>query len=82
MVHRSTNEDQYALKFRDLIHNSPISEPLKTYILSNYRLADFKGKSLMILPSCHQTETSYYDNEYYVREGSRTSHIREKDKTK
>ena len=75
------NEDQYELKFGKLIEDSLISEPLKTYILSNYRLADFYGKTLLLLPSVKQKDTSYYDNQFYIREGTKTKHKKERDKT-
>lgn len=73
------DEDLYARRFCDLIKKEPITEPLKTYTLSNLRIVDFHGKSLLLVPSVKQNETCYFDNEFYIREGSKTVHVKEKD---
>lgn len=73
------DEDLYERRFCDLIKKEPITESLKEYVLSNLRIADFKGKNLLLLPSIKQNEICYYDNKYYIREGSKTTPIKEKD---
>ena len=74
------NEDTYEQRFTDLIKNSKISEPLKSYVLSNYRLVEFNEKTLLLLPAVKQETESYYDNKFYVREGTKTVLKEEKDK--
>lgn len=73
------DEDLYERKFCDLIKKEPITESLKTYALSNLRIVDFHGKNLLLVPSLKQDEICYFDNKYYVREGSKTVHLKEKD---
>ena len=75
------DEDHYELRIKQLVRNSLIREPLKEYILSNYRLASFHDKTLLLLPSTKQESISYYDNQYYVREGTSTEHKKDKDLT-
>ena len=74
------NEDTYEQRFTDLIKNSKISEPLKSYVLSNYRLVEFNEKTLLLLPAVKQETESYYDNKFYVREGTKTVLKEEKNK--
>ena len=71
--------DQYERLIGDLIKRSPISNELKSYVLSNYEIVNFRDKVLLILPSTKQESTSYCDGKYYVREGSKTKHVPEKD---
>lgn len=73
--------DCYERKFGDLIKNKPITASLKTYVLSNFRTVDFKEKILLVIPVVKQDEICYYNNEFYIREGSKTVHIKEKDLT-
>ena len=74
-----TDEDKYESRLTELIRDSKISEPLKEYILSNYRMVNFKGKTLVLLPATKQDGLSYYDNKFYVREGTQTCHKEDKD---
>lgn len=71
--------DTYTRRFADLIKDKPITESLKTFILSNYRTVDFQDKVLLIIPTIKQDRICYYDNEFYIREGSKTKHIKEND---
>ena len=73
------DEDLYEQRFCDLIKKQPITESLKTYALSNLRIVDFHGKNLLLIPSLKQSEVCYFDNKYYIREGSKTVPIKEKD---
>lgn len=66
------SEDGYVQRMRQLISNSLISEPLKSYVLQNYKLISFNDKALLLLPSKKQSTDSYYDGKFYVREGSST----------
>ncbi len=70
------DEDIYERKFCDLIKKEPITESLKTYVLSNLRIVDFQGKNLLLVPSTKQNEACYFDNKYYIREGSKTVPIK------
>ncbi len=74
-----TDIDNYERTFSSLIKKEPITESLKTYILSNLRIVDFKGKNLLLIPSAKQNKICYYDNKFYIREGSKTIPIKEKD---
>lgn len=73
------DEDHYEQRFRELIKNSRISEPLKEYVLSNYRIINFHEKTLLLVPSTRQNAISYYDNKFYIREGTSTVHKSEMD---
>lgn len=72
-------EDLYERRFCDLIKKEPITESLKTYVLSNLRIVDFQGKNLLLIPSKRQDEVCYFGNRYYIREGSKTVPVKEKD---
>lgn len=74
-----TDVDNYERTFSSLIKKEPITESLKTYILSNLRVVDFKGKNLMLIPSIKQDEVCYFNNKFYIREGSKTIPIKERD---
>ena len=67
-----TDLDHYELRLRQLIRDSLISEPLKEYVLSNFRIVNFHDKVLALLPSTKQDTPSYYDNQLFVREGTST----------
>ena len=67
-----TDLDHYELRLRQLIRDSLISEPLKEYVLSNFRIVNFHDKVLALLPSTKQDMPSYYDNQLFVREGTST----------
>lgn len=73
------DEGRYELKFGELVKNSLISGPLKEFVLANYRMVEFKGKVLLLVPAIKQDSVSYYDGKYYVREGTRTFHKKEMD---
>lgn len=73
------DEDHYEQRVKELIKNSLMSEPLKEYVLANYRLVNFHDKTLLLLPATKQDTSSYYDNKFYVREGTSTVHKSEKD---
>ena len=70
--------DEYARHVGDLIKKESITESLKTYILSNMRVAEFHGKLLLLLPSMEQDEPCYYEGEFYIREDSKTILVGEK----
>lgn len=74
-----TDVDNYERMFSSLIKKEPITESLKTYVLSNLRIVDFQGKNLLLVPSVKQDEVCYFDNKFYIREGSKTVPIKEKD---
>lgn len=69
------DEDHYEQNVCNLIKNSKISEPLKGYVLANYRLTNFHEKTLLILPAKKQASISYYDGVQYVREGTITRKV-------
>lgn len=73
------DEDHYEQRVKELIKNSLMSEPLKEYVLANYRLVNFHDKTLLLLPAAKQDVSSYYDNRFYTREGTSTVHKSEKD---
>lgn len=65
--------EEYHGLIRDRIKNSPLSEPLKTSVLSNIDYNAFYGLGLIVISVPPQKELSYYGDDVYWREGDTTS---------
>lgn len=72
--------DNYSRRVCDLISQSPITDELRDYVLSNMRVVDFEGKVLLLLPSKYRGVPCYYGNELYIRKSSKTVHVKAKDR--
>ncbi len=72
--------DNYSRRVCDLINQSPITDELRDYVLSNMRVVDFEGKVLLLLPSKYRGVPCYYGNEFYSRRSSQTAHVKARDR--
>ena len=62
--------DRYILQLKQRLEKSGMSASLKDYVLRNFRVIDYKGKSVIMLTSQMQDAPADYNKEYYVRYGS------------
>lgn len=66
------NYDSYIDKFMQKIESSELSEPLKSHILSQIDVIEYKGLTILRLRIPHQTKLSFVGKESYIRENSKT----------
>jgi hypothetical protein len=64
--------EEYYTKIKDRIKNSPISEPLRSHVLSSIDYNSFYGYGLVIITVVAQAELSFYADDVYWREGDAT----------
>lgn len=56
----------------DRIREQSMEQCVKEYVLSNLRVVDFHGRSVLVLPSVRQDKECKFDGIAWVREGSQT----------
>ncbi|MCX2482843.1 hypothetical protein [Pedobacter sp. MR2016-24] len=64
--------DQYVNKILDAISKSELSEPLKSQVLSQLDIVEYKGLSVIRLTVPKQQELSFVGSECFIRENSNT----------
>jgi hypothetical protein len=69
------NLDQQFQWLADLIVNSTISEPLRSYIRNNLQLIRYYDKAVFILPAKGQQAPSHVDGRYFDRSGAQLKEI-------
>lgn len=62
--------DKYLALLRKKLSAEPISEPLKSFVLGNFREYDFNDRKVICLWSKHFDGLSTYDGKVYKREGN------------
>ncbi|MGW5148207.1 DUF262 domain-containing protein [Rhodococcus koreensis] len=60
-------EDYFTI-WRDGVSNSKLSNPLRSEVLSSMTWSNYHGLGLIVIRVPKQRETSYFDNDVYVRE--------------
>ena len=73
--------EEYKRKFVSKISHSNLSEPLKTSILSNIELIDYRGFSVLCVWISSQQEVSTVNDIIYKREGAETVKVEGMSKT-
>lgn len=68
--------DDYISKFMDKVSSSDLSEPLKSQVLSQLDVIEYKGFSILRLRIPKQKAISFVGSESYIRENSRTIELR------
>ena len=66
------NHDDYINKLLGEISKSKLSEPLKSHILSQFDVIDYKGLTVLRIRVPHQKELSFIGDECFTRENSKT----------
>lgn len=64
--------EEYFTIWRDAVKNSPLSEPLKSDVLSNIDFNSFFGLGVIVLRVPPQKDISYFDGDVYWRDGDQT----------
>lgn len=67
--------DQYLQKIIGKIRASGLSEPLKTQVMSQIDVVDFRGLTIIRLVIPMQNDVSFVNNCVYLREGNETVKI-------
>lgn len=67
--------DKYTLVLKDAIKALPISTELKDYVLRNFNVIFYRGKTIVQLSTRMLSEAATYDGVYYIREGSSTREL-------
>lgn len=66
--------EAYVAKWRDAVRNSPLSDALRSSVLSSLDFNDFHGLGVIVITVAAQTELSYFADEVYWRDGDSTKH--------
>lgn len=67
--------DAYKRRIVDAIRNSPLTEPLKSEVLSSTDCIEYRGLSIICLWVRPQRSASTFGDDLYVREGSETKKV-------
>lgn len=73
------NLDQLFQFIANKIEQSPISQPLKSYITSNIKSVRYYDKTVYVLEVVGQEQPSLYDDTYYQRSGANIAIVEPKD---
>jgi len=65
--------EQYFSQIKDSIKNSPLSDPLKTSVLSHIDYNPYYGLGIIVITIPPQNDLSYYNDEVYWRSGDTTT---------
>ncbi|WP_396668133.1 DUF262 domain-containing protein [Microbacterium sp. R86528] len=71
---RALNEsvEQYVARWRHAIEHSPLSEPLKSDVLSSIAFNDYYGLGVLLIRIPRQEQLSYYGDEVFWRRNDET----------
>ena len=64
--------DDYVNKFLGKISSSDLSEPLKSHVLSQFDIIEYKGLTVLRIRVPRQTNVSFVGKDSYIRENSKT----------